>query len=104
METEFTLYDGDYEALVVEPREHTVMGKLQAFGRKSRLPDLDTIPGSARCAAHGLIRGGCYMQHETEDVYCYYHRKVADGLLKPDLTAYPVWPLPKWGYRFVSDE
>lgn len=39
------------------------------------------------------------MRHALDEVFCYYHLKVRDGLLEPiERRFYPVLPLPKWGY------
>ena len=100
-------YEGDHEAYVVEPRDHVVLTKAQAFSKSQRLPSLDAayaaIPGRIRCGAHGLLRGGCYMERGRDSVYCYYHEKVALGLLDHDVATYPVFPLPVHGYRFTDD-
>lgn len=63
--------------------------------------ELGAIAPERRCAAIGLERGDCKMR--TDDVYCYYHAKVAAGMLDPDEQAlYPVFPLPANGYVLVA--
>ena len=100
-------YEGDHEAYVVEPRDHVVLTKAQAFSKSQRLPDLGTafasVPGRVRCGAHGLLRGGCYMERTADSPYCYYHSKLAAGLLDHDVAVYPVWKLPFYGYRFTDE-
>lgn len=105
--TRYVRYEGDYEAYVVEPRSFVALTKAQAFSKSQRLDDLSTafgaVPGRVRCGAHGLLRGGCYLERQGDSPYCYYHSKLAGGLLEHDIPVYPVWPLPAWGYRFVGE-
>ena len=105
--TSVVRYEGDHIAYVVEPRDHIVLTKAQAFAKSQRLPSLDAafggVPGRVRCGAHGLLRGGCYLEREAESVYCYYHSKLQAGLLDHDVAVYPVWKLPPHGYRFTDE-
>lgn len=87
-------------------REFIKLTKSQHFSKKHQLEDLGStygsVKGRSRCQAHGLQRGGCYLTHLKDGPYCYYHDKIYQGLLDPDeIGLYPVWPLPKWGYRFA---
>ena len=78
---------------------------------KPREDELETIElpfsngirlGSERCAAIGLIRGDCQEQHQDDSIYCYYHKKVAIGLVEPPVSMYPIWPLPVEPWQFTA--
>lgn len=58
------------------------------------------IFGEDRCRAIGLAAAtsDCRMMRELDSAYCYYHSKLARGLMEPDAPLYPVWPLPRHGY------
>lgn len=65
--------------------------------RKRHKPD-ERVRGR-NCCAVGLFRGDCSMTMAKGSWYCYYHHKVACGLLEPEEPQrYPVLPLPTFGY------
>lgn len=68
---------------------------LNYFGHAHR-------PGSQRCNALGLQRGDCQQPRLIESIYCYYHDKLASGVMEPTAPVYPVWPLPQRRWRFRS--
>jgi hypothetical protein len=76
-----------------EPRFGEVLpDQVTAIGRR---------PGIRRCSALGLERGDCQQERMEGSAYCYYHDKVQEGLTLPTADVYPVWPLPRTGYRLV---
>lgn len=81
------------------------VGRSDWRGRKAsdKFADLlvsgsGTLHGRWRCAATDLYQGDCQQRHWHDSAYCYYHRKLKDGLLSPSFDGYPVFPLPEKGY------
>ena len=99
------------------------------------LPNLVTttgfVAGQNRCLATNLLRGDCPMHRRPDSSYCYYHQKLAKGLLEPHISTvrvereefdqrtgrrivrnrivaqtrvdcYPVYPLPTEGYILLG--
>lgn len=62
------------------------------------------LRGERRCNALGLLRGDCQGTRVADSVYCYYHAKVAAGLLEPTGSLYSVWPLPPYRWRLPEFE
>lgn len=83
-------------------RLRTHMDEMEDIDRES-----GRLPGTQRCAAIGLERGDCKMHRHLRpggevSAYCYYHDKLALGLIEPSAPVYPVFPLPAPGYVFVE--
>lgn len=69
--------------------------------------DTGRVAGAHRCQVLGLPWGDCQNTHSVGSRFCYYHDKVAAGLIVPDVTSqlgawpsfasisevYPQWPL-----------
>lgn len=65
--------------------------------KKHRKPN-ERLRG-AHCCAVALRRGDCSMTRTAGSYYCYYHAKLACGMLDPVAPeSYPVLPLPTFGY------
>lgn len=88
---------------------HPKQGKRDIVFRSNDLPDLELSFGNGlrlgglRCGQLGLIRGDCQEERRVGKLYCYYHDKVASGLIDPPKEMYPTWPLPNYPWQFAVD-
>jgi len=64
-----------------------------------------TFHSNRGCHAQGLVRGDCPHPAEVNGLYCYYHEKVARGLVEPEIQqSYPVYPLPTFAWKLRIHE